>query len=103
MYDNNNSILVDKNATTLPGTTATTPSSSSSAGAGAAAAKSMKTIQQPKIPPLHLLVMSSDETFCETMGFRFESYVKFRNDAIPRLKFSSQFDIWIKTGKPIDL
>jgi hypothetical protein len=94
--DNNNSILVDKNVTALPGSTATTLSSSSSA-------ESTKTIQQPKIPPLHLLVMSSDEAFCETMGFRFESYIKFRNDAIPRLKFSSQFDIWIKTGKPIDL
>ena len=95
---NSNSILVDKNVTALPGSTATTSSSSSSA-----AAESTKKIQQPKIPPLHLLVMSSDEAFCETMGFRFESYIKFRNDAIPRLKFSSQFDIWIKTGKPIDL
>ncbi|OEU20858.1 hypothetical protein FRACYDRAFT_234489 [Fragilariopsis cylindrus CCMP1102] len=67
---NSNSILVDKNVTALPGSTATTSSSSSSA-----AAESTKKIQQPKIPPLHLLVMSSDEAFCETMGFRFDFLV----------------------------
>jgi len=54
-------------------------------------------------PPLHLLVMSSDETFCETMNFQLDSFLNFKQDAIPRLKFSSQFDTWLKTGKPIDI
>jgi len=93
MDENNNSILVDKNAT-LQGTFTTSPSAASTA---------TTVTSQPKIPPLHLLVMSSDEAFCETMGFRLESYTQFKNESIPRLKFSSQFDIWLKTGKPIDL
>mmetsp|Transcript_29000 Transcript_29000/g.31193 ORF Transcript_29000/g.31193 Transcript_29000/m.31193 type:complete len:770 (+) Transcript_29000:73-2382(+) len=95
--ENNNSILVDKNATLQE--TFTTSSSSA-----AAALKTTTTvISQSKIPPLHLLVMSSDEAFCEALGFRLESYTQFKNESIPRLKFSSQFDIWLKTGKPIDL
>ena len=57
----------------------------------------------PKIPPLHVLVMSNNDKFCNAMGYRLESYMKFREEAIPRLKFSSQFDTWLKTGKPIDL
>jgi len=54
-------------------------------------------------PPLHILVMSSDEAFCQAMNFQLESFLKFKKEAIPRLKFSSQFDTWLKTGKPIDL
>lgn len=57
----------------------------------------------PETPPLHLLVMASDEAFCEAMDFRPESFATFKKEAIPRLKFSSQFDTWLKTGKPIDL
>ena len=54
-------------------------------------------------PPLHLLVMSNDEAFCLAMNFQLESFLTFKKEAIPRLKFSSQFDTWLKTGKPIDL
>eukprot|EP00531_Pseudo-nitzschia_arenysensis_P014284 CAMPEP_0116117772 /NCGR_PEP_ID=MMETSP0329-20121206/1750_1 /TAXON_ID=697910 /ORGANISM="Pseudo-nitzschia arenysensis, Strain B593" /LENGTH=651 /DNA_ID=CAMNT_0003611357 /DNA_START=21 /DNA_END=1976 /DNA_ORIENTATION=- len=57
----------------------------------------------PETPPLHVLVMASDEAFCEAMDFRPESFATFKKEAIPRLKFSSQFDTWLKTGKPIDL
>ncbi len=57
----------------------------------------------PETPPLHLLVMASDEAFCEAMDFAPESFTSFKKEAIPRLKFSSQFDTWLKTGKPIDL
>jgi len=64
---------------------------------------SLSSPQPPKTPSLHLLVMASDEFFCEAMGFQLGSFLNFKRDAIPRLKFSSQFDTWLKTGKPIDL
>ena len=57
----------------------------------------------PEKPPLHLLVMASDDAFCQAMDFQPESFARFKKEAIPRLKFSSQFDTWLKTGKPIDL
>jgi hypothetical protein len=57
----------------------------------------------PKMPPLHILVMASDELFCKTMAFSFEDFLAFKEESIPRLKFSSQFDMWLKTGRPIDL
>jgi len=57
----------------------------------------------PKTPSLHVLVMTDDDAFCEAMGFEIDVFMKFKNEAIPRLKFSSQFDTWLKTGKPIDL
>jgi len=56
-----------------------------------------------KRPPLHLIASSTDERFCEQMEYDLFSYVKFKDEAVPRLKFSSQFDTWLKTGKPIDL
>jgi hypothetical protein len=55
------------------------------------------------LPPLHLLVGATDRAFCEQMGFDFEEYVTFKDQSIPRLKFSSQFDTWLKTGRPIDV
>ncbi|KAG7343449.1 mitochondrial transcription termination factor (mTERF) family protein [Nitzschia inconspicua] len=57
----------------------------------------------PKKPPLHLLVMATDEAFCEAMGFDTSDFLEFKSESIPRLKFSSQFDIWLKSGRPIDL
>lgn len=54
-------------------------------------------------PPLHILAGATDETFCERMNYDYETYMKFKEAAIPRLKFSSQFDTWLKTGRPIDL
>jgi hypothetical protein len=56
-----------------------------------------------KTLPLHLLVMASDEEFCEVMDFVQNEYLQYKEEAIPRLKFSSQFDTWLKTGRPIDL
>jgi hypothetical protein len=56
-----------------------------------------------KTLPLHLLVMASDEEFCEMMDFVHNEYLQYKEEAIPRLKFSSQFDTWLKTGRPIDL
>jgi chromosome segregation ATPase len=56
-----------------------------------------------KPPPLHLLVMASDQAFCNGMGLDVGDYLAFREEAIPRLKFSSQFDIWLKSGRPIEL
>ena len=57
----------------------------------------------PMTPPLHVLVMADDKAFCEVMGVEVERFLSFKKEAIPRLKFSSQFDTWLKTGKPIDL
>jgi hypothetical protein len=59
--------------------------------------------QELTSPPLHMLVTSSDHAFCNEQGLDLDEFVRFRDDAIPRLKFSSQFDTWLKTGRPIDL
>jgi hypothetical protein len=55
------------------------------------------------IIPLHILVSASDTAFCETMDIDETSYQEFKKDAVPRLKFSSQFDTWLKTGRPIEV
>jgi hypothetical protein len=54
------------------------------------------------LPPLHLLAGASDEIFCRQMNLSLEEYLDFKEEAVPRLKFSSQFDRWLKTGRPID-
>ena len=54
-------------------------------------------------PPLHLMVSARDDVFCEAHGFDAGDFAKFKADAIPRLKFSSQFDTWLKTGRPIEV
>ena len=54
-------------------------------------------------PPLHLLAGATDELFCKSMKYDYDTYIKFKKEAIPKLKFSSQFDTWIKTGLPIDM
>jgi hypothetical protein len=56
-----------------------------------------------EMPPLHLIVGATDRAFCEQMGFDFEDYALFKDQSVPRLKFSSQFDTWLKTGRPIDV
>ena len=53
-------------------------------------------------PPLHILAGATDEMFCKSMKYDYETYMKFKKEAIPRLKFSGQFDTWLKTGLPID-
>jgi len=55
------------------------------------------------LPPLHLLAGASDDVFCRQMKLSREGYLAFKEEAVPRLKFSSQFDRWLKTGRPIDL
>ena len=54
------------------------------------------------LPPLHLLAGASDEVFCRQMKLSLEEYLDFKAEAASRLKFSSQFDRWLKTGRPID-
>ena len=55
------------------------------------------------LPPLHILVGATDQAFCEQMGFEYQNYTQFKDQSMPRLKFSSQFDTWLKTGRPIDV
>ena len=55
------------------------------------------------LPPLHLLVGATDQAFCEQLGYDYHEYVTFKDESVPRLKFSSQFDTWLKTGRPIDV
>jgi hypothetical protein len=57
----------------------------------------------PKTPPLHILVVATDQAFCTHFSFDMKDFLAFKADAIPRLKFSSQFDTWLKTGRPIDI
>eukprot|EP00557_Chaetoceros_sp_GSL56_P009885 CAMPEP_0176481910 /NCGR_PEP_ID=MMETSP0200_2-20121128/3087_1 /TAXON_ID=947934 /ORGANISM="Chaetoceros sp., Strain GSL56" /LENGTH=554 /DNA_ID=CAMNT_0017878177 /DNA_START=254 /DNA_END=1918 /DNA_ORIENTATION=+ len=53
--------------------------------------------------PLHILAGASDQTFCKRMQYSYDDYMKFKKESVPILKFSSQFDTWISTGRPIDL
>jgi hypothetical protein len=53
--------------------------------------------------PLHVLVSATDRVFCEQMSLDHADYIKYKTESIPRLKFSSQFDTWLKTGRPIDV
>jgi hypothetical protein len=53
--------------------------------------------------PLHLLAGCTDQSFCDSFGFEIDEFASFKSDSIPRLKFSSQFDTWLKTGRPIDV
>lgn len=60
------------------------------------------TSEDALLPPLHLLAGASDEVFCRQMNLSLQEYLGFKEEAGPRLKFSSQFDRWLKTGRPID-
>ena len=54
--------------------------------------------------PLHVLVSANDADFCEhDEMLDLDEFLKFKKESIPRLKFSSQFDTWLKTGRPIDI
>jgi len=61
------------------------------------------TTSKVALPPLHLLAGASDEVFCRQMKLSLSDYLVFKEEAVPRLKFSSQFDQWLKTGRPIDM
>ena len=37
------------------------------------------------------------------MGAEVSHYANFQQEAVPRLKFTSQFDAWLRTGVPIDV
>ena len=62
-----------------------------------------KNIAEKDMPPLHLLATATDLTFCKHYGFTVKEFQDFKTDSIPKLKFSSQFDTWLKTGRPIDI
>ena len=54
--------------------------------------------------PLHLLAGVSDKVFCEALGESAErDYKVFLAETYPRLKFSSQFATWLKSGTPIEV
>lgn len=55
------------------------------------------------LPPLHLLAGASDSIFCYQMKLSLTEYLIYKEKEGARLKFSSQFDTWLKTGRPIDL
>ena len=55
------------------------------------------------LPPLHLLAGASDDKFCPHMKLSLNDFRAFKDEAGPRLKFTSQFDRWLKTGRAIDL
>ena len=53
-------------------------------------------------PPIHVLASATDEKFAEYYNVDPVDYQNYKKEAIPRLKFSTQFVTWIKTGRPID-
>ncbi len=54
-------------------------------------------------PPLHILALSTDLKFCSYFNFSVTAFYTYKEDAIPKLKFTTQFEIWIRTGAPIDI
>lgn len=54
-------------------------------------------------PPLHVIAGSTDASFCKWLGYNLDDYLAFQKEFAPRLKFSSQFDTWLKTGRAIDI
>ena len=61
------------------------------------------TLMPSNPPSLNLLVLANDLKFCDSLGLDLGDYLEFKEAAIPRLKFSSQFDTWVKTGRPIQV
>lgn len=61
-----------------------------------------KHIEGSELPTLATLTTKSDRDFCTTFGLELESYLLFRDEISPKLKFGASFDRWIKTGKKID-
>jgi hypothetical protein len=55
------------------------------------------------LPPLHLLAGASDEVFCRQLSLSIKEYLSFKKSAAPQLKFNSQFEIWLQTGRPIKI
>jgi hypothetical protein len=55
------------------------------------------------LPSLHLLAGASDSNFCTQMKISLTEYLNYKEKEGARLKFTSQFDTWLKTGRPIDL
>jgi len=53
-------------------------------------------------PSLHILVSCTDEDFCAQKNLNLTNYTAFRKQESSRLKFSSQFDTWLQTGRAID-
>lgn len=62
----------------------------------------VKKFEGKKQPPLHILAVADDKSFCAELGVHLEDYNIFKEETGPALKFSTQFDLWIKTGRPID-
>ena len=54
-------------------------------------------------PPLHVIAGATDANFCKRFDYDLEMYLEFKDESAPRLKFSSQFDTWLKTGRAIDV
>ena len=52
------------------------------------------------LPPLHLLAGASDQVFCDQMCISLQEYLQFKRAKAPQLKFNSQFEIWLQTGRP---
>lgn len=51
--------------------------------------------------PLHVLAGSTDAIFCQKMNISLVEYNLYKSEAVPQLRFFSQFEIWLKTGRPI--
>ena len=62
-----------------------------------------ETKHRTSLPPLHILAGSSDDVFCKQMSICLPDYLSFKKAKIPQLKFNSQFEIWLQTGRPIEI
>jgi len=52
--------------------------------------------------PLHILVSADDDAYCLAVGAAKEDYAAYKRTEAPQVSFLSQFDTWVKTGRPIE-
>mmetsp|Transcript_42104 Transcript_42104/g.98641 ORF Transcript_42104/g.98641 Transcript_42104/m.98641 type:complete len:674 (-) Transcript_42104:1152-3173(-) len=53
------------------------------------------------LPPISILVGSTDQKFCDYFKIDQNKYTKFIKDVAPSIQFSAQFQEWIKSGRSI--
>jgi len=53
------------------------------------------------MPPLYILATANETAFCNFFQVDFQKYHEYKLSSVPKLKFSSQFETWVRTGKSI--
>jgi mTERF len=54
-------------------------------------------------PSLHIIAGATDISFCRQLGYTLDKYLTFKEKSAPSLKFSWEFDTWLKTGRAFEV